>query len=755
MFVFFGYLAGVLLHSLNEGFVLLFGCVFILISLFRLIIKRRASILMILCIFMAIGGYIRYNAFLNHGNMLDDYIDEYAYVTGTICDIPQKQDENFVYSVQTDTFKFNDRSLSYRCTMRFTSRTEYKFGDKIEFFGALNRFEKNTNGFAFDSEKYYNTKRIFYRMYDEYSIITDKKVHTGILRYNLNKMRNNIYKLISENETSEKYKSMSGKIFLNISSGFDKELKSVLQRGGTWRFLYSSRIHFVLIILFIGLFRKRIPKRHRDVFIIAAAAVYAMINADSGSGMRIMIFTVISVLYARFRGFHSFMQCLCSAITVIGIINPMMLFNEGFIISSLSCAAVHIIYPPLFQVFKRVIRNIRAASMASVFVVLAVVMAPVSAYLGFELSLFSIMLMPIFVILSGLCYVLFPLYILFGLMMHIGFFKMLIHAVYMCITGISYVTCKMPGVAVNAAKPSYIFLALWYTAVGAVLFKKIRGRLAAASAVFLTVLVCSQAVRLGNIEIHFVSVGQGDAAVVSLPYRVNIIVDGGGSEGFSDYNHGEFEFIPYLFANGLTNIDAAFVSHYHSDHALGVISAIEECRVKKLYLPYEDKSDEICSSLIRAASDNDTEIIYLMDGKYDLKNGLYADIKLLNDKSERDLNERCGVYKFIYGEFSALFTGDIGKKSERRLIDRGFDLSCDVLKVPHHGSAASSSLQLVKSANPKYAFAGIGFGNSYGFPANATLDTYRRANIPFYSTAVSGNIIVSADKKGKIKLLGN
>jgi beta-lactamase superfamily II metal-dependent hydrolase len=97
-----------------------------------------------------------------------------------------------------------------------------------------------------------------------------------------------------------------------------------------------------------------------------------------------------------------------------------------------------------------------------------------------------------------------------------------------------------------------------------------------------------------------------------------------------------------------------------------------------------------------------------------------------------------------YGSFSFLFTGDISNKTESKLVSSGVDLSCDVLKVAHHGSKSSSSPEFLKATGAKYSVICVG-QNSYGHPTSSALNNLASAGMVIYRTDKDGNVEFSTN----------
>lgn len=252
---------------------------------------------------------------------------------------------------------------------------------------------------------------------------------------------------------------------------------------------------------------------------------------------------------------------------------------------------------------------------------------------------------------------------------------------------------------------------------------------------------------MGTVEVTFVNVGQGDGAIVDAPYRGTILIDGGGGAEYSDYNVGEKVFLPYLETEGITRIEAAFVSHYHKDHAEGIIAAIENLRVKNVFMPDVMPDSPIRLKIEAAAKEHNTKIHYISeDSKVVFDNGLTVSAIVPTAKTKlisEDENDTSLVYNVEYGGFSCAFTGDMSAFAERNLISEGKTFDCDVLKVAHHGSDTSTSEEWLDALKPEYAVISVGEDNGYGLPSNEVLDR------------LEGTEVLRTDENGDIKIIGD
>ena len=114
--------------------------------------------------------------------------------------------------------------------------------------------------------------------------------------------------------------------------------------------------------------------------------------------------------------------------------------------------------------------------------------------------------------------------------------------------------------------------------------------------------------------------------------------------------------------------------------------------------------------------------------------------------STTNANELSLVARLDYGDFSALFTGDIGFESEKRLLDNNVQLSCDLLKVAHHGSKYSSDQSFIKAVNPNMSVISVG-RNTYGHPSPEAIERIVGQGSIMYQTILNGGILVEVWEK--------
>lgn len=209
-------------------------------------------------------------------------------------------------------------------------------------------------------------------------------------------------------------------------------------------------------------------------------------------------------------------------------------------------------------------------------------------------------------------------------------------------------------------------------------------------------------------EITFINIGQGDSALVRLPYDNQIILIDTGSF----YNQNKLS--SYLNALGIKKIKALLVSHPDTDHSGNV--------------------NWLCDNY---------KVMTVIDEKVDNFNDKRAFIQgLLTEKIYDNDNDNSQVWLFSINNLNFLFLGDISVKVEKDLIENYPDLEVDIVKLAHHGSKTSTSEQLLSSIKAKIAIISAGKNNIYRHPSSEVVDRVNNYGIKSYVTYEVGDISV-------------
>ena len=265
-----------------------------------------------------------------------------------------------------------------------------------------------------------------------------------------------------------------------------------------------------------------------------------------------------------------------------------------------------------------------------------------------------------------------------------------------------------------------------------------------------------------ELRITFLSVGEGDAAVVRFPGSRVMLIDGGG--GFrGGFDPGERMVAPYLWEHRIMRVDYALLSHPDRDHFGGLIFLVANFRPKEFWTSGVGSDDASYARLIAVAQSAGARQLVCGGGAPARTIG-GVEVRCLWPRPgavEKKENNASMVVRMRYGGAAVLFTGDLEAKGERELIATGVDLRAAVIKVPHHGSATSSSAELIAAVRPGLAAISDGYLNRFGFPDPGVVERYRAAGATVLRTdrdgavrvAIGGEgVTASTDRRGPVRL---
>lgn len=293
------------------------------------------------------------------------------------------------------------------------------------------------------------------------------------------------------------------------------------------------------------------------------------------------------------------------------------------------------------------------------------------------------------------------------------------------------------------AAPSLAVALLWWLGLACFVLVKGRWRWTALVTPIAAAIHLLAPVQPGDsLEVTFLAVGHGDATVVSHRGH-HVLIDGGGVPQGADT--GKRFVVPFLRQRRIRSLDLAVLSHAHPDHALGLISTLEQVPTKRLWLS-PSPAGPLTTDLMAAADGADVDVVER--GHEGLS---FGDVRLevlgppVDRSTIEDENDRSVVLKLVHRDVSFLLTGDIEEVAEELLGPTG---EVTVVKAPHHGSDTSSSPGFVASTRPKYVVFCVGVNNRFRFPREDVVERWERAGARCYRTDRDGAITFRSDGKG-------
>jgi competence protein ComEC len=267
----------------------------------------------------------------------------------------------------------------------------------------------------------------------------------------------------------------------------------------------------------------------------------------------------------------------------------------------------------------------------------------------------------------------------------------------------------------------------------------------------------------GHLHIDFLDVGQGDAALLTLPNGVTLMIDAGGQPTF-DRSYGAAEdeepfqrdtrsigervVSEYLWSRGLDHVDYLVATHADADHIDGLNDVARNFRVRGAIVartPSDDPEFLIFAETLRRAGIpleivGAGDLLKIGDVSFEV---LWPQAKVNTNAPSR--NNDSVMLRVRMGTKSFLFTGDIEKEGESLVLSEGLDLRSDVVKVAHHGSKTSSIAPFVNATKPSLAVISVGRTSMFGHPNKEVVERWRASGAEVMTTGEKGTISVVTD----------
>ena len=253
----------------------------------------------------------------------------------------------------------------------------------------------------------------------------------------------------------------------------------------------------------------------------------------------------------------------------------------------------------------------------------------------------------------------------------------------------------------------------------------------------------------GEMQVHFLDVGQGDCVLV-LTETHTMLIDTGDKD--DTYNQ---KIVDHLKKYNVSTINYLILTHPDADHIGGAPDVINNFTVEKCIMPDFVKTTQIFNQTVEALDENNVEVINAnevvtsKDGNVFYLGEARCELLAPLKDSYDDVNDASVVMRLSFGETDVLFTGDAEAESEADMVSAysAAKLSAEVLKSGHHGSRTSSSYAFLNLVSPQYAVISCGEDNKYGHPHSETIEKYSSRNMTVYRTDVDGTVIMKTDGK--------
>ena len=240
---------------------------------------------------------------------------------------------------------------------------------------------------------------------------------------------------------------------------------------------------------------------------------------------------------------------------------------------------------------------------------------------------------------------------------------------------------------------------------------------------------------LGTLDAYFLDVDQGDSILLMGP-DFTILIDAGRRE--------RSEVVPYLDEIGVQQIDLLVGTHPHADHIGQFPQVLARFPVSEVWmsgdtnptLTFERAIDAVIAAGAAYHEPRTGEVYQIGSARIEVLNPA----ELTGEPNEGSVS-----FRLVFGEVAFMFTGDAETPTEDEILASGHDLKAQILKLGHHGSNTSSSLDFLLAVEPTIAIWSAGIDNTYGHPSPLTLQRLQELGVSVYGTAVDGTIVVETD----------
>ena len=258
--------------------------------------------------------------------------------------------------------------------------------------------------------------------------------------------------------------------------------------------------------------------------------------------------------------------------------------------------------------------------------------------------------------------------------------------------------------------------------------------------IFLNCSTYSLSIKDGNMQVHFIDVGQGDSILIQVNNK-NLLIDTGPK------NNSE-AFFKYLNTLNIKKFDYVIYTHPHEDHIGNMAKLIKKYKILEFYGPKVEHTSKHFEKMVESLVDKDMKIKIIKEGLNTIDLGTNTKVTVLSPKENGygdNLNEYSAVIKIQYGNNNFLFMGDAEKFNEEYILNNGYDIKSDVLKIGHHGSYTSTSEVFYQAVKPSIAVIQVGDDNSYNHPHKNTMTLLNKYKPLILRTDKNGTIVLTSN----------
>ena len=736
---------------------------------------RNTEYLIMFAIFLFGVFSIQFHSSIPRNDISNFAGDKFVTIVGSITDEPAIADDLTRMTLRAHEIII--RGATYKTSGNVSlfvkvPKDQIVYGNKIQVSGKLSLIVATSNPGISSYADLMEKRDVRCQMFSSGSgvKILERSSGNPLIRLSL-LLRNKLISVIHAS-SNEPYSSMIGSIiFGSRASPLPDELKDTYRTAGVIHLFIVSGLQVSIIVSvilalckFAGL--SRIARLSTVSFI---NVIFAFVVGAGPSIIRAVIMSEAALIANVFERETDFYSSLSLAAFIILLFDPRNIFEMGFQSSFAATWALFHIAPAIEEKLKStvlkplsgplsisiapplatspiILYNLGQVSFVSVLSNFVIVpWLEMTVILGFVSTLIGIIFLPFAYVLNNVLTV-----ILIMLNSFVCFFA-----------GLPY-ACRYfqpPHLAIIFA---YYIILIYMVEVAKgrvhinMNFNKLKPALIILALVFSLFFFWGHSNAAQDLTVTAIDVGQGDSILIEGPSGHKVLIDGGGrQEGSSSLSSKEDQIgrsivVPFLRKKGINELDILILTHPHEDHVGGLPYVLESVKVDHVLDSGQAHPSRSYQHFLELINDKHVPYQLARAGQVvDLGGGAKGYILHPSEPfitgTISDLNNNSVVIRLVYGKTSFLLMGDTAFEGEDRIMSLGYDLKSDVLKVGHHGSATSTSMNFLEAVRPEYAVISVGAKNKFGHPAPGTLERLENIGAKVYRTDLDGSVTFRSD----------
>ncbi|MDD4178836.1 MAG: DNA internalization-related competence protein ComEC/Rec2 [Candidatus Margulisbacteria bacterium] len=709
--------------------------IFLILALYAIINKLNFSYFLIaLCLIVGALSYQTRN--IPDKNDISNYVDKgYLTITGMVDNTPKEKNGKISFPLKAETPGKGKVYVSLQGSLN-----DLQYGDRIEVRGVISQSDQYVNPLMPEGKKIYFLSSYYCKKLSSGGGSELKRLSLW-LSFHFNRVLNLVL--------PQKEASLLGSILLGSSvSPLPSEMQETYRQAGLIHLLVVSGTQVsILIGVCLGITRGVGLPLWLAVVVTSFLNLLLVVMTGAGASiLRAAIMGETALVGLLFERQKEVYTALALSALILLIVDPMTLFDIGFQLSFLATWALVYIAPVLQQKLPQLL----AISLAPI-----IATAPVIALNFNQITpgavISNLLVLPWveFLVILG-CLTTLLGFIFLPLAQILG------NTIWLMLTILDKIAgfvAAMPGACFYIGVPSIPLVAAYYVGlISLIELRSVRFRLALIGLIIIFVITWQGALAPaslggGEMVVTFIDVGQGDSVLIETPEGKKVLIDGGGIDGTKEIEEdkiGSKVVVPFLRKKGINKLDLVVLTHPHADHLGGLNVVLDKIKVDQVLdsgQTYASEAYKRFRMLIKA-----NKIRYsiakaggILSFGQNIKGYILSPINpMLGDTNSDSI-----VMRLVYGDISFLFTGDLEKEGEERVLQSTFhNPHSTFLKVGHHGSSTSTSDEFLKAVRPKYAVISVGKHNRYRHPFPGTLKKLDCTGIKYYRTDDDGGVVV-------------